>query len=181
MGSKAVTPLAAIRFNHEDSVDDLLEFAARALQTKGVSVTGYLQRETEDASCCNITHLEDLSDGALYRISQALGSGSRGCRLDPTALAEVSGMLHTTLETGTDFLVLNRFGKGESEGQGFRAAIEKALDMRTPVLTAVREAYAAAWEEFTDGSAVLLPPDKVAILDWAQTAVEDARARQSAA
>jgi len=165
--------LAAIRFDHGDAIDDLLEVAARSLQARGAKVCGCLQRETEDpGSCCNITYLEDVSGGARRRISQPLGAGSRGCRLDPRALAVISGLLLTELDSDLDFLVLNRFGKGESEGQGFRAVIEKAFDKGIPVLTAVREAYGDAWMRFTDGVAQLLPPEERAVLDWAAAAVD---------
>lgn len=176
MGSNSVTPLAAIRFTPEDGIDDLLESVVRALQSEGVSVCGFLQRESQDPNaCCNISHLEDVSDGTWHRISQALGSGSKGCRLDPRALADASGLLLARLEAGTEFLVLNRFGKGESEGQGFRSVIERAFELGIPVLTAVREAYQPAWSEFTDGSAQLLSPDKAAALAWAKAALQEAR------
>lgn len=173
MGNEVCSQLAAIRFTPEDGIDNLLEHAVRALQSEGVKVSGYLQRESLDPNaCCNISHLEDVSDGTWHRISQALGSGSKGCRLDPRALADVSGLLLARLETDTEFLVLNRFGKGESEGQGFRTVIEKAFELDIPVLTAVREAYAPAWDQFTEGSARLLLPDKAAILAWARAAVK---------
>lgn len=168
MDSELHRRLAAIRFKPEDGIDALLERVVRHLQAEGVKVSGYLQRESLDPnSCCNISHLEDVSDGTWHRISQALGSGSRGCRLDPRALADVSGLLLARLEADTEFLVLNRFGKGESEGQGFRAVIERAFDLGIPVLTAVRETYADAWDAFTDGSATLLPADAPAIFSWA--------------
>lgn len=171
MDSELYVRLAAIRFEPEDGIDALLERVVRYLQAEGVKVSGYLQRESLDPNaCCNISHLEDVSDGTWHRISQALGSGSRGCRLDPRALADLSGLLLARLETDTDFLVLNRFGKGESEGQGFRAVIERAFDHGIPVLTAVRETYAPAWDAFTDGNATLLPADVPAILSWVQTA-----------
>lgn len=182
MDSELHARLAAIRFKPEDGIDALLERVVRQLQAEGVTVSGYLQRESLDPNaCCNISHLEDVSDGTWHRISQALGSGSRGCRLDPRALADVSGLLLARLETDTEFLVLNRFGKGESEGQGFRAVIERAYDLGIPVLTAVRETYAEAWDTFTDGSATLLPAEAPAIITWARAAKNETKLRFSQA
>jgi len=182
MDSELHARLAAIRFKPEDGIDALLERVVRYLQVEGVKVSGYLQRESLDPNaCCNISHLEDVSDGTWHRISQALGSGSRGCRLDPRALADVSGLLLARLETDTEFLVLNRFGKGESEGQGFRTVIERAVDLDIPVLTAVRETYAPAWDAFTDGSATLLPADASSIITWARQATMEAQPDSSAA
>lgn len=54
-------------------------------------------------------------------------TGAKGCRLDPRALAALSGSLLGELDAGTQLLVLNRFGKGESEGHGFRAVIEQVF------------------------------------------------------
>ena len=176
---ESVGRLAAIRFDHGEPVDDLLEAAVRHLQARGARVCGYLQRETQDPmSCCNVTHLEDVSGGARYRISQPLGAGSRGCRLDPQRLAQMCGLLLGKLDTDADFLVLNRFGKGESEGHGFRAVIEKAYDRAIPVLTAVRRDYCEAWGAFTDDIAQLLPPEEAAVLDWAVAASTQAARRR---
>lgn len=141
--------IAALSFKDGEAIDCVLEEIVRDLQAKGYRVSGFLQRETaETDSCCSIMDLENIEKGTKIRISQALGPGSRGCRLDFNGLAEASGVLIGELETGIDLLVLNRFGKGESEGQGFRAVIQKAIELDIPVLTAVREAYRPAWEQF---------------------------------
>ncbi len=182
MSNTTVSRLAAVRFAHTDDIDAVLESTVRVLQARGLRVCGFLQRETVDAaSCCNITHLEDVTSGTWHRISQPLGSGSRGCRLDPRALADISGPLLAELETHPDFLLLNRFGRGESEGQGFRAVIEKAFELQIPVLTAVREAYADAWATFTEGSAHVLPPDPDMVIDWASLVVDQRAAGRTAA
>ncbi|MFZ2101022.1 MAG: DUF2478 domain-containing protein, partial [Oricola sp.] len=151
--------IAAIRFGDGDRVDDVLESVVRQVRARGHAVAGCLQRETpEEDDCCAITHLEDLATGEKIRISQALGRGAKGCRLDPAALAEVSGIMLGKIGPGTGLLVVNRFGKGESDGQGLRAVIEAACEIGIPVLTAVRSAYESAWLEFTGGG-TLLPAD----------------------
>ena len=76
---------------------------------------------------------------------------------------------------------LNRFGKGESEGQGFRAVIEDACMRGIPVLTAVREAYVEAWEAFAGDLGLLLPPDRAAVTGWTDRAIGNAGRRRDAA
>ena len=125
-----ISAIAAVRFSGGDNVDEVLETVVRAVQSRGYPVAGYLQRETPDGpGCCSATFLEDVSSGEQLRITQALGAGSRGCRLNPQALADVSGRLLSVVDANTDLLVLNRFGKGESDGHGFRSVIESAYGL----------------------------------------------------
>ncbi|MEX3009719.1 DUF2478 domain-containing protein [Hoeflea sp. TYP-13] len=176
MSVNSAYPLAAIHFGKDMFVDGVLIETVQALQAEGFRIGGFVQRETPDPkSCCAITHVEDVMTGKRHRISQALGAGSKGCRLDPQALAAISGGLLELLEEGVDLIVLNRFGKGESDGQGLRAVIEKALDLGVPVLTAVRDTYAPAWEEFSGEFAATLPMDATAVIEWGRAAMLEAR------
>lgn len=163
---------AAVRYRRDDAVDAVLETMARGLQARGARVAGFIQRETDTgADCCPTTHLEDLATGERHLISQPLGNGSKGCRLDPRALAGLCGQLDAALARGADILVLNRFGKGEAEGHGFRAAIERALVAGTPVLTAVQDAYLPAWRDFSGECGTMLAPAPAEIEAWARAAL----------
>ncbi|WP_075995916.1 DUF2478 domain-containing protein [Salaquimonas pukyongi] len=167
-----IHPIAAIRFGDEDAIDDILEDVARRMQDRGSRVDGFLQRETAgEGGCCATMHLESMDGQTIGTISQNLGRHSRGCRLDPAALAALCGPLITRLDVGCDLLIINRFGKGESLGAGFRSAIEHAFLRGIPVLTAVRKTYLEAWMAFTNGEYCLLPPQADAVEAWAlQTA-----------
>ncbi|MDE3029396.1 MAG: DUF2478 domain-containing protein [Paracoccaceae bacterium] len=173
--------LAAIRCPDAGG-DDLLAAVARVLQAQGLRLTGHVQRTFPDPSdaCCEITHVEDIQTGARINITQALGAGSTGCRLDPAALAGVAGDLLVALDAVPDLVLVNRFGKGEAEGQGLRAVIERAFAAGIPVLTLLRDSHAPAWEAFTGGEAELLPADASAILRWVQAAVAEARRARAA-
>lgn len=161
------TPLAAIRFETGD-IDGFLADIAASLQARGLSVRGVLQsRGAAGGEChCADMDLSTIGSGRTFRISQPLGNGSRGCRLHPGALAECSSFLEKELEHGADLLILNRWGRGESEGRGFRDLIGTAVMLNIPVLTAVRPTYADAWTEFGTGAACDLPMEHAAILDW---------------
>jgi nucleoside-triphosphatase THEP1 len=175
-------PLAAIHFGKDEAVDPVLRAAVQKLKAEGLRVGGFVQHDTPDpVACCSITHVEDVMTGVRHRITQALGAGSKGCRLDPQALADVAGRLLATLEEGVDLIVLNRFGKGESDGQGLRAVIETAIDRGVPVLIAVRDTYRADWEAFSGDLAAALPMDPDRVADWGRAAMASARASSDAA
>ncbi len=181
-GGQNTNPLGVVRFADREPVDALLEAVARELRANGVHVAGYVQREIEDGdSCCALVHLENIADGRTSCITQPLGPGSRGCRLDPRALADLCGSLLAELDLGVDMLLLNRFGKAESEGQGFRTVIEKAFDKGIPVLVAVRGSYAEAWQAFGGAFADDLPADSEKIAAWCYQAIGDGGASGQAA
>ncbi|GEO86534.1 MULTISPECIES: DUF2478 domain-containing protein [Alphaproteobacteria] len=182
MTDLAIPLQAAIRVEKDRPVDDIFEAVAELLRAEGLVVAGFLQWErTDDGACCGRIELEDLASGERHQISQALGPGARGCRLDPQALAHVAGRLLSGLENDPDLLILNRFGKGEAEGQGFRAVMEEACARDIPVLIAVRESYVEAWERFAGDLGLLLPPDRGPVVDWVRRAVAAAGRLRDAA
>lgn len=164
--------LAAISVTNSAEVDDLFAALSDRLESHGLRIAGYLQRDAPDpGSCCSASYLQDVASGEKRRITQPLGSGSQGCRLDPGALAEATAELLAQLKNHPDFVILNRFGRGESEGRGFRPVIETAYAMNIPVLTAVRERYQDSWRTFAADMAILLPQDSDAVNDWVQSVV----------
>jgi len=178
----AVARLAAIRFEPADNVDALLRAVAQALRGRGLRVRGVVQRGRCEAGECASSDmdLESLTDGRLFPISQPLGPGSQGCRLDPGGLAACSAALEREIAGGCDLVILNRFGRGEAEGRGFRDLIGAAMLAEIPVLTAVRDSYAADWAAFGRGICCDLPPDRAAVLAWFD-ALRDASATDDAA
>ena len=147
-------------------IDPLLESAARTLRAMGYRVGGFVQEERIADGCCAATYLRDIEDGRSVLITQILGAEAKGCRLDPQRLAEACVGLLDSLDGGVDLLVLNRFGKDEAEGRGFRTVIEKALGLGIPVLFGVREAYAPALVEFAGDYGTTLAADEAAITAW---------------
>lgn len=168
--------LAAILAAKDVPVDQLLASVAQQARRAGLRVAGFLQhRETGGEECCRDIEIEHIGTGVTQIISQSLGSGSRGCRLDPAALADVAGSLLAELDDGAEMLILNRFGKGETEGHGFRSVIETAYARRVPVLTVVRETYVEGWNDFAGDCGVLLAPDSKAVLGWCDRVMEARR------
>ena len=164
--------LAAVLADKDVSVDLLLAEVVAQSEACGLKVAGFLQHRSSDADdCCREIVIERIGTGVRHLISQPLGSGSRGCRLDPAALADVAGPLLAEIDAGVDLLILNRFGKSEAEGHGFRAVIEAAYSKQIPVLTVVRDAYVGDWRDFAGDCGVLLSPDRTALAAWLESAV----------
>lgn len=159
--------LAAIRFDTGD-IDAFLGDIAQSLRARGLRLSGALQsRGQADGAChCPDMDLHSIASDVTFRISQPLGNSSRGCRLHPGALAQCAVHLEAELSQGADLLILNRFGRGESHGRGFRDLIGAALMRDIPVLTAVRPTYFDAWAAFGAGLACDLPMRRDAVLDW---------------
>lgn len=149
-------------------VDVVLASVAARLVREGIRLGGAIQINSADGNRCSCDmSLQDLSSGRTVLISENRGPLARGCRLDPRGLEEVVGLVEASIERGIDFLIINKFGKREAEGKGFRAAIEAALAGGAPVLVAVSEASLPAWQEFVSGLDERLPFDEHSAIAWA--------------
>jgi hypothetical protein len=147
--------------------DVLIRDAAMALHARGVPLAGAVQVNSErDATHKCDMDLHILSGSDVVRISQNLGALSRGCRLDPAGLEHAVGMVAAALESGPALLVVNKFGKQELDGRGFRPLIGEALSRGIAVLTAVNPGNLPGFLEFAGDYAEALPPDVDAIVDW---------------
>ena len=154
--------------------DRLLSEVAFGLLAEGRAVAGAVQRNV--LSCDGLParmDLDVLASGARIRISQDLGAQAAGCRLDPGALEEAVGLVEAALAADPPpaLLVVNKFGRQEAEGRGFRRTIGLALAAGIPVLTAVSADRRAAFEAFADGLAERLAPDPDALRAWCLTRI----------
>lgn len=143
----------------------LWEVAAR-MQAAGVNLCGTVQTNTEcgDDKPCDMD-VKILPDGPVVRISQSLGAGSRGCRLDPQALESAIGISESFLPRA-DLLIVNKFGKQEASGRGFRPLIAEALSREIPVLVGLNSLNKEAFETFTGGVAELIEPTPESVEQW---------------
>ena len=64
-------------------------------------------------------------------------------------------------------MIINKFGKHESEGRGFRSVIAAALDRGVPVLVGLNPLNREAFDNFAGGLATQLSGDLGSILEWA--------------
>jgi hypothetical protein len=149
--------------------DLLLHGFARRLIGRGLRPCGTVQINTEraDTGPCDMDVMV-LPNGPVIRISQDLGPASKGCRLDPEALEEAVGLVGASLRGGADCLIVNKFGKHEAEGRGFRPLIAEALELGIPVLVGINTLNRQAFLDFTDGMACEISPDPTALARWVE-------------
>lgn len=147
--------------------DLMLEKLAVALIEDGMGCCGTVQINSDrpDAGPCDMD-VRVLPEGPVIRISQDLGTGARGCRLDPDALETAVALVAARLSPGVDLLILNKFGKHEAEGRGFRDVIAEAMAMDVPVLVGLNALNRQAFETFAGGVAVAVPPDADSLRAW---------------
>lgn len=148
--------------------DQVLAGVVARLADMGWSLAGVVQINTDHADPGRACHmdLDVLQDRARIRISQDLGAMSRGCRLDPSALETAVGLVEAALQGGPRLLVVNKFGKQEIDGRGFRPVIGQAMAAGVPVLTTVSQGNLEGFQAFAEGLGQALPPDEGAVLDW---------------
>ncbi len=137
------------------------------LVSRGLRCCGTVQINSEraDTGPCDMD-VQVLPEGPVLRISQDLGRSSRGCRLDPAALETAVGLVSAELSIGADVLIVNKFGKHEAEGRGFRGVIAEALSMGIPVIVGINALNLPAFEVFAEGMAASLPPDVSRLDAW---------------
>lgn len=163
-------------------MDLLLAALAHRLSGVGLRVCGVVQSNHEnrgDHPCDMNIHV--LPDGPVLRISQALGSGSKGCRLDPSVLEQAALDVETRLTEGADVLIINKFGKHEAQGRGFRTAIANAVANDIPVLVGLNDLNQTAFEDFTAGEAIQLTAQMDTLQSWIKQACQSVSASVSVA
>lgn len=154
--------------------DRTLAALAEALTDQGVVLAGVVQTNSErcDHHLCDMD-VRVLPAGPVYRISQSLGKAARGCRLDPGALEQAVGAVAGTLD-GAEVMIVNKFGKHEADGRGFRPLIAEALARDIPVVLGVSKLSLTAFLDFAGGAAEFVEPSPAALLTWVKTSRTDA-------
>jgi nucleoside-triphosphatase THEP1 len=165
------TPITAIVYSEGWKIDTLMRDVADHLRSGGCALAGFVQinQPRPGRSRCDMV-LEELSSGTRIGISQDRGEHARGCMLDVDELLRAGALATQGLERNPDLLMINKFGKTECEGGGFRALIAEALAREVPVLIAVPVTNLGEWRVFADGLTTnhlieAMPPDTSAICE----------------
>ncbi len=151
----------------QGELDLLLAGVADKLTEQGKRCMGIVQINSDRDDChrCDMD-VQVLSNGPKIRISQDLGKESRGCRLNPEAMAEAVSAVSQRMEGGYDVFLLNKFGKHESEGKGFRELLGEAASAGATVMVGTNGLNEEAFVEFSGGVAEFVAPDEAEILAW---------------
>lgn len=170
--------LASVMAPGRGDTDLVLERLAAALAARGLRCCGTVQINSarRDAGPCDMD-VRVLPDVAIVRISQDLGAQARGCRLDPAALETAVGLVAAGLSSRADLLIVNKFGKHEAEGRGFRDVIAEAVAMDIPVVVGLNALNRPAFETFAEGTSIQLPAELAALMAWADEVTATANER----
>jgi hypothetical protein len=116
--------LAAIVYTDGRAVDPLVRMIVNHLKSRGAAVADFVQWDEPHYGRrrCDMM-LEEMSSGERIGISVDRGPQARGCMLDFDELSRAESLAVAALDTQPEFLVINKFGKTEAEGSGFRGAI----------------------------------------------------------
>lgn len=150
-----------------DGGQALAALAAR-LEGAGWQLAGAVD-VAQVSACTDDMDLRVLGGGPVIRISADLGAGSTGCRLDPGAL-EGAALAVSRRLPGARAVILNKFGKQEVAGRGFRPVIAEALEAGTPVLIAVSSGFVPAFQGFAGDMAEAVRPEAAG--DWLARAAQ---------
>ncbi|MEM1286338.1 MAG: DUF2478 domain-containing protein [Pseudomonadota bacterium] len=161
--------------------DLLLAAFARELERSGKAVCGCVQsnRDRSDGGKCDMM-VRTLPAGEDILISQFLGPGSRGCRLDQNALERAVASVERSYSAECDLLLINKFGKHEASGRGFRNLIALALSDHVPVLVGLNGLNQEAFFEFAGGLQTAVESEPEGLLAWFRASERDRRALQDA-
>lgn len=179
-GCRRVTAIGFVTDAAGARLDTVLAGVAEVLSAEGWRLAGALGCAPVGAAATpEGMMLRLLPGGSQLSISQTLGAHSAGCRLDTQALEGAVGLAEAALDaaqgTRPALLIVNRFGKTEAAGRGFRPLIGRALVEGVPVLIAVSPANMGAFSSFTEGFAKPLPADTGQVLAWCRNQVAPAR------
>lgn len=157
------------------AADRLLADTADALAAQGLRLAGAVQSNLDrgPGQACDMDLRILGDDGPVIRISQNLGNFSEGCRLDSGALEQAVARAEAVLTRGADLVIVNKFGKQECYGRGFRDFIAQALAQDIPVLVSVPQEQLPGFHEFAGDLAEPVTP--AGALDWCR-----ARTRRAA-
>jgi len=160
--------LAYVTTEIRGEIDRLLSETAERLLSEGMRLSGVVKILEDDpkyAHACDMD-LRVLPDGPFISITQSLGEGSTGCRLDPAGISEAVAAVEQRQAAQTDLFILNKFGPQEADGHGFCGAIGDTLARDIPVLVGVGTASRAAFDKFAEGLAEPLAPNVDSIYKW---------------
>lgn len=167
---------AYVTTSDRGATDRLLADVAQRALGRGLRLAGVVQTNTPRPKShhCDMD-VQVLPDGPVIRISQDLGKNSRGCALNPEALERAVQAVTPTLTDQTDLLIINKFGKHEAEGRGFRETIAQALALDVPVLVGLNALNSPAFQAFTGGEGVALSSDAGAVEAWLSACLQERR------
>jgi nucleoside-triphosphatase THEP1 len=164
--------LAAIYGEYGDKADIIIDQIINRLLAEDRKVIGVRQcvKEAPNSTCA--AQLQTIDSGVCHRITRAPSRQSNGWNIDTEAIDKVANCLAERLNSNLDLVIVNRFGRLESDGGGFCCVIQRALELEIPLLTVVNSLWQQSWHDSTDGLVVTLPANHACVLEWCYSSIE---------
>jgi hypothetical protein len=156
--------VAALVYQGDEDPDRVLHDFAVDLNARGVRAAGLVQlghRRRDGALSAMLVH-----SGETLSLFSDAGPRADGRRLDTVRLIEAGAAITRAIDRGAEIVIVNRFGRQESEGKGLAHVVEHALTVDVPVVIAVPGHRFAHWIRFAAGMTVKLPCERRALDDW---------------
>jgi nucleoside-triphosphatase THEP1 len=146
--TKEPSAIHAIFYDEGETTSALARSLVACWRQAGLRVAGLVEDDTPrpDRGVFDMV-LQELVSGERILISEYRGKQARGCRLDTGALVQAGELVRRSLAEA-DILILNKFGKIESEGGGLCSVIADALDHAVPIVIFVPRRNQDAWQAF---------------------------------
>lgn len=158
--------LAAVSYEsgQGEHVDALLSRLAVELASQGVRLAGCVRSMSLVPE--GRVAFDDLASGRRLHALELVTSSAVDSGLDSSALEEAAGLAIASLGDDTGLVIVNRFGRQEADGHGFRPLIELAVVMNVPVLVGLNMTLMPEWAQFTRAEGALLAPRPGDIDAW---------------
>ena len=142
-------PILAITYSDGVRVASVLRRLATELMRRDIHCCGFVQfdERRDDRARCDMV-LIDLASRQRLQISEDRGPLARGCLLDAGELVRAVEHMRGMLDQGPHVLIINKFGKTEAEGGGFRSLIGDAMERNVLVVIAVPWRNIESWRMF---------------------------------
>lgn len=151
-------PLTALVYDESFNIGKIFGAIAEHARGAGFRLGGVIEKPspapTAPGRRCDM-YLQDLTTGQTIKISEDRGALARGCRLDHDSLARTCALVLSSL-SHCDLILLNKFGKTEAEGGGFRCIISDALALNVPIVIGMPRRNLEAWRAYAEGFAAEL-------------------------
>jgi hypothetical protein len=162
--------LGAVVYGPDDDPDRLFIDFACDLSRSGLRPAGLIQVGRTCRSQNPGLGVVVLPDGDVVplvgNVAGNLPACATGCGLDASRLAGVAARVAGAIASGSDLVIISRFGRMEAEGGGLAGLITRAIDSGLPVLVAVPEHRFAALVRFSHGMNVRLGCRREALDRW---------------
>jgi nucleoside-triphosphatase THEP1 len=147
------SPLTALVYDEAFPIGAMFRVIVDRARGRGLRIGGVVEKPAEHRGHRCDMALEDLASGEAIQISEERGAMARGCRLDLDALTRACALTLASLPH-CDLVLINKFGKAEAEGGGFRCVISDALTLGVPAVIGVPRRNLASWRAFAGALAV---------------------------